>query len=226
MNSPTDSMSPFSEWNLLLSSGLAAREKPVPTGSMNTRSDLSSQVASLSTRWNGGAGIVGSAGAGTRRGPRAPMCSQSDAEPGPPLKLNRSGRDSVAFTSSRVWAMKKIRASTSPFASLIGIRPAVVVYLSSCPPTRTVWCVITGSSSVELLDVSFFSFACSPVLVLAAAGWFAGLALVCAGGGSWAVLKVKKTDVTIKDANTVRVRNISKLPRQTNMQQGIPESSQ
>ena len=28
MNSPTESMSPLSEWNLLFSSGLAAREKP------------------------------------------------------------------------------------------------------------------------------------------------------------------------------------------------------
>ena len=87
----------------------------MPTGSMNTRSALSSQVASLSTRRNGGAGIVGSAGVAPAAGRSAPMCSQSDAEPGPPLKLNKSGRASVAFTSASVWAMKKIRASTSPF---------------------------------------------------------------------------------------------------------------
>ncbi len=102
MNSPTDSMSPRSEWNLALSSGLAAREYPVPTGSMKTRSARSSQVASLSTSLKGGAGIVGSSGAATRRGPRAPICSQTDDEPGPPLKLNRSGRDSAGPASSRV----------------------------------------------------------------------------------------------------------------------------
>ena len=49
MNSPTDSMSPWSPQNFFPSSGLAARLKPVPTGSMNTRSVASSQLCSLST---------------------------------------------------------------------------------------------------------------------------------------------------------------------------------
>ena len=135
MNSPTDAMSPRKAWNLVFSSGLAAREKPVPTGSMKTRSVRSSQVASLSTRRNGGAGIVGSSGSATRRGPRVPRCSQTDAEPGPPLKLNMSGRELAGPASSRVYAMKKIRASVSPLASLIGISPAVAVYFSSLPST-------------------------------------------------------------------------------------------
>src|SRR5579875_2991975 len=93
MNSPTESMSPRIEWNLALSSGLAAREYPVPTGSMKTRSARSSQVASLSTNRKGGAGIVGPSGIATLRGPRAPRCSQTEDEPGPPLKLNTKGRD-------------------------------------------------------------------------------------------------------------------------------------
>ena len=49
--------------------GLGRAEYPVPTGSMKTRSARSSQVASLSTSLKGGAGIVGSSGAATRRGP-------------------------------------------------------------------------------------------------------------------------------------------------------------
>ena len=36
------------------------------------------------------------------RGPIAPMCTHTDAEPGPPLKQNASGRLPVSFTPSSV----------------------------------------------------------------------------------------------------------------------------
>ena len=91
MNSPTDSMSPWTPQNFLPSSGLAARLYPVPTGSMNTRSVWSSQLSSLSTSWYGGAGMRPSSSIFTRLGPIAPRCSHTEEEPGPPLNENISG---------------------------------------------------------------------------------------------------------------------------------------
>ena len=79
--------------------------------------------------------MVPSAFIGTRRGPMQPMCSQTEAEPGPPLNENVSGRELRFSTPSRVYAMKKMRASVSPSRFLIGIMPVVAVYLSSFPPT-------------------------------------------------------------------------------------------
>src|ERR1041385_1235007 len=101
MNWPTDSMSPRRLQNFLPSSAVAARLKPVPTGSMKTRSVASSQVCSLSTSWYGDAGSHPSSSIFTRRGPSAPRCSQTDAEPGPPLKENIRGRPPPAVKENR-----------------------------------------------------------------------------------------------------------------------------
>ena len=60
----------------------------VLTGSMNTRSVASSSEYSFGVSPPGGSGGVRpSAGKSTRRGPKAPRCSHTDAEPGP---LNRA----------------------------------------------------------------------------------------------------------------------------------------
>ena len=85
MNSPTDSMSSRTPWKLAGSSPGAGLLKPVETGSMNTRSVTSSSDSLLSAIWYGGGGAHPSSSSTTRRGPKAPMCSQADAEPGPPL---------------------------------------------------------------------------------------------------------------------------------------------
>ena len=114
----------------------------------------SSHVDSLSTRRNGGGGITGSSVIVTLRGPRAPRCSQTEAEPGPPLKLNMSGRAGLRRLVERV-SDEEDPASVSPFESLIGISPAVAVYLSSLPSTVIWWCVIAESSSVDDLAWSF-----------------------------------------------------------------------
>src|ERR1041385_3787477 len=111
--------------NFLPSSAVAARLKPVPTGSMKTRSVASSQGCSLSTSWYGDAGSHPSSSIFTRRGPSAPRCSQTDAEPGPPLKENIRGRRPPARGFSSVYAMKKMLASMTPFSSRGGIIPAV-----------------------------------------------------------------------------------------------------
>ncbi len=71
--------------------------------------------------------------------------------------------------------MKKIRASVSPLASRIGIRPAVAVYLISAPPTWIRWWVTAGSSSVAVLGFSFsFSFSLGFSLSVAAVGFSPG----------------------------------------------------
>jgi len=43
----------------------------------------------------------------TRRGPSTPRWSQTEDEPGPPLKEKVSGRPAGSVTSSRVYATKK-----------------------------------------------------------------------------------------------------------------------
>ena len=60
-------------------------ENPVPIGSMNTMSVTSMRLLALSTSWYGGGGVGAASVVTMRRGPKAPMCSQPDAEPGPPL---------------------------------------------------------------------------------------------------------------------------------------------
>ena len=49
-------------------------------------------MASLSTSWYGGEGMPPSSSMRTRLGPMAPRCSQTEAEPGPPLNEKVSGR--------------------------------------------------------------------------------------------------------------------------------------
>src|SRR5580765_6992924 len=81
----------------------------------------------------------------TRFGPSAPRWSHTDAEPGPPLNENISGRAAGFATPSSVYAMKNTFASVSPVSLLSGSMPVVTVYLSGFPPTRIWWCVTTGS---------------------------------------------------------------------------------
>ena len=57
---------------LVSSAETSEREKPVPTGSMNTRSVKSSHVPSLSTRYAGSEGLSPAAPKATRLGPMAP----------------------------------------------------------------------------------------------------------------------------------------------------------
>ena len=57
---------------------------------------------SLSTRPNGGGGSVPFSFIFTRRGPSAPRCSQTDDEPGPPLKQNVTGRADLLVWPVRV----------------------------------------------------------------------------------------------------------------------------
>ena len=92
MKSPTDSISPDCPKNCSAFSSFAGRLKPVATGSMNTRSVAPSSEYSLSIRPNGGFGSVPSSFILTRRGPRAPRCSHTEEEPGPPLKQKVTGR--------------------------------------------------------------------------------------------------------------------------------------
>ena len=68
------------------------REYPVPGGSMNTTSAISSGHSGLSITWYGAAPvIVASDGTTMRRGPIAPICSHIEADPGPPLNANTTG---------------------------------------------------------------------------------------------------------------------------------------
>src|SRR6188472_1078771 len=91
INDPIDCRSSLKPWNCLGDSPAAGRENPVETGSINTRSVLSSQVYSLFTTWYGGAGAVPSSFSKTRLGARPPICSQTVEEPGPPLKAKVIG---------------------------------------------------------------------------------------------------------------------------------------
>ncbi len=105
ITSPTDSRSRLTCQNslglglpslfLAASSSLSCscvREKPVPIGSMQTTSVNASQVSRLSVSRTGGGGWWPSSANATRTGPIAPMCRYADAAPGPPLKMNVSGR--------------------------------------------------------------------------------------------------------------------------------------
>src|SRR5437764_2376861 len=80
-------------------------EKPVPIGSMNTMSVTSIKLFALSTVWYGGGGVNAASVVTTRRGPNAPMCSQAEAEPGPPLKMKAIGRWLGSLASVRVYAV-------------------------------------------------------------------------------------------------------------------------
>src|SRR5262245_43794478 len=92
MNSAIAATSSCTPWYFFGSTPGAARLKPVDTGSMNTRSVMSSKDKSLSTSLAGGGGCVPSSCMNARFGPQAPRCSQTDDDPGPPLKQNVTGR--------------------------------------------------------------------------------------------------------------------------------------
>ncbi len=102
------------------------------------------------------------------------MCNQTVGEPGPPLYRNDTGR---VFTSSPsfVYATKNIRAATLPSSRRIGSVPAVAVYLSSRPSSRTVCevCEIFSSAAVATSRSMFWrpapgSFGCCAAAVAAA----------------------------------------------------------
>ncbi len=92
MNREIESMSGSAPQKSLSFASPTAFESPVPTGSIITRSVLSRTLKALSTTWYGGGGVGAASAVTTRRGPRAPMCSQTDEEPGPPLNANVIGR--------------------------------------------------------------------------------------------------------------------------------------
>ncbi len=72
---------------------------------MKTRSVCPSQVFWLSFIWNGGGGIAPFGSSLGLRGPIPPMCTHIDADPGPPLKQNVSGRCAASVAPSSVYAM-------------------------------------------------------------------------------------------------------------------------
>ena len=59
--------------------------------------------------------MLPSSGTTTRLGPRAPRCSQIEAEPGPPLKAKHTGRVAASAPFSR-YAVARTAASGSPRA--------------------------------------------------------------------------------------------------------------
>ena len=70
---------------------------------MNTRSVASRIEFSLSTKCpGGGPAFHPSSLRATILGPKVPRCTQSEAEPGPPLKLKVTGRAAGSFAPSRV----------------------------------------------------------------------------------------------------------------------------
>src|SRR5215469_17842728 len=99
ITSATDSMSAPYPWNSLDFSPLMAREYPVDTGSMNTRSECLSKVWLLSAMPYGGGSKSPASPISTRRGPSRPRCSQMLDEPGPPLNANVTGRAGVPSLS-------------------------------------------------------------------------------------------------------------------------------
>ena len=127
MKSPTEWTSPSTPWNLASSFGSGERLKPVLTGSMKTRSVRSNSVFSLSTSRYGGGGASPSSARATHFGPKAPKCSHTDDEPGPPLNAKVIGRCAGSSTPVFVYATKKTLAVTLPSSSLSGSVPAVAL---------------------------------------------------------------------------------------------------
>ena len=93
MNSAIEAASSFNPQNSLPSCSPNAREKPVPTGSINTKSETSSIDSAVSNIGYGAApGNCASLGTFTRLGPNAPICNHVEAEPGPPFHIKVTGR--------------------------------------------------------------------------------------------------------------------------------------
>lgn len=93
MNSATERMSWLTPWKSFGLLSFSAREYPVATGSMNTKSDWSRREYSFSTSLcGGGPGFPKSSIGLTRCGPKVPRWSHTELEPGPPLKEKVIGR--------------------------------------------------------------------------------------------------------------------------------------
>ena len=92
MKFDTDATSWSTPQNSFPSDLPTGREKPVPIGSIITRSAWSRMLNSLSTVRNGPRVLLSRSASSVRLGPRTPMCSQAEAEPGPPLYAKSSGR--------------------------------------------------------------------------------------------------------------------------------------
>ena len=70
------------------------------TGSMKTRSEVRSNDWRLSVSPYGGLVSAPTSPITTRRGPNSPMCSQTEDDPGPPLKAKVTGRLAGSASSS------------------------------------------------------------------------------------------------------------------------------
>src|SRR5882724_12995811 len=101
--------------------------KPVPTGSIKTRSERSSKHSGLSSNLYGAGGVIPAFTVATLRGANEPMCSQSEEAPGPPLYKNETGRVLGSFTSLRVYAVEYTSATGAPFSSFSKIVCAVAL---------------------------------------------------------------------------------------------------
>src|SRR2546430_17164581 len=72
--------------------------KPVPTGSIKTRSERSSKHSGLSSNLYGAGRVMPAFTVGTPGGGEETVCSQSEGAPGAPLYKNATGRVLGAFT--------------------------------------------------------------------------------------------------------------------------------
>ena len=101
---------------------------------MKTRSLTASRVSGLSTSLYGGGVGASTSPTSTRRGPRSPRCSHTDAEPGPPLKTKEIGRSVTsapssvyAVTDSSARAFQPLNSSSFTSSSRSTIRPVRAV---------------------------------------------------------------------------------------------------
>src|SRR5437667_10026619 len=106
MNCASDLTSESTPQKSLFCAFPTALLKPVPTGSMNTKSDRSSRHSGLSSNLYGAGGVMPAFTVATRRGPNEPMCNQMDEDPGPPLYKNETGRVAGSFRALRVYAVE------------------------------------------------------------------------------------------------------------------------
>gem|GEM_PF-3686107 len=114
ITSPTLSRSPVNPWYVFGLPPETAREKPVETGSMKTRSVTLRRVSRLSVSPYGGAESDPTSPDTTRRGPISPRCSQTELEPGPPLKANVTGRVLSPLADATYAVMKTSALAFSP----------------------------------------------------------------------------------------------------------------
>ena len=74
------------------------------------------------------------------------MCSHRDADPGPPLNRNATGRVLLSETSLRTYATEYIKPIVSPASFLIDVVPAAAVYGIDWPESFSVCWVVDHSS--------------------------------------------------------------------------------